>query len=64
MRKDPNFGRPPSAAQRRGRPIRELRANELATVLGGTNPTQPKPDGGAPRDAKTRSGGFWRWLLG
>jgi hypothetical protein len=63
MRKDANFGRPHSAAQRRGRPIRELRANELATVLGGTNPTQPKPDE-ETRTAKTRSGGFWRWLLG
>ena len=65
MHKDPNPRRAPVAAQRRGARIRELDANELANVLGGTNRAPPQLDD-EPRNVKTTThgGGFWRWLLG
>jgi len=65
MNKDPNPGRAPSAAQRRGARIRELDADELANVLGGTDRTRPKLDTEVPPSVKNATrGGFWRWLLG
>lgn len=66
MNKDLNPGRAPAAAQRRSARLRELDADELANVLGGTDRTRPKLDTESPRNVKTatRSGGFWRWLLG
>jgi hypothetical protein len=66
MHKDPDHSRTPFAGKRRGARTRELDANELANVLGGTD--KPRPDleverrrGATP---PTRGGGFWRWLLG
>jgi len=65
MSKDPNPGRA-FVVQRRGKRVRELDAGELASVLGGTERTRPNLDREIPRAAKSpsRSGGFWRWLLG
>jgi len=68
MDKDLNPGRAPSPAQHRSG-MRELNAEELANVLGGTDRTRSKTDNldnEVPRSVKTttRGGGFWRWLLG
>jgi hypothetical protein len=58
----------PTPVRRRASQLRELDANELASVVGGVTRPPPQQGGASASQSEGRrdseTGGFWSWLFG